>query len=152
MTIDKPVHVLRRSRLSFFKEYALTIFLIGLLLAIVFYNIEVNKAVTASILIFIALMVLYVEIARTQTQYLITPSQIVTEYGIIKKQKESVFLDNVANIGIKQGYLQRIFHFGDVSITPSAGKEEMIMKGVRTPKKIHSEIERLIKGYVEKKS
>lgn len=151
MTIDKPIHVLRRSRLSFLKEYALTLLLIIAITALIFYKIEINSIFVPLMLLAIALLIVYVEIARTQTQYTLTPSQIVTEYGIIKKQKESVFLDNVANIGIKQGYLQRIFHFGDVSITPSAGKEEMIMRGVRTPKKIHSEIEKLIKGYVEKK-
>ena len=151
MTIDKPTRVLRRSRLSFLKEYAITLLLIAVVATLIFYKIEVNKSVVPIMLLVIALLIIYVEIARMQTQYLLTPSQLVTEYGIIKKAKESVFLDNVGNIGIKQGYLQRIFHFGDITITPSAGKEDIVMKGVRTPRKIHNEIERLIKGYVEKK-
>ena len=151
MSVDPPLKNLRRSRLSFFKEYAVIVLLILALLAIYFYNIEVNKAAVAGALVIIALMILYVEVSRVQTSYSLTPSQIVTEYGIIKKEKESVFLDNVANIGIRQGYLQRLLHFGDITITPSAGKEDMVMKGVRSPKKIHSQIERLIKGYMDEK-
>ena len=151
MTIDKPTRVLRRSRLSFLKEYAITLLLIAVVATLIFYKIEVNKSVVPIMLLVIALLIIYVEIARMQTQYLLTPSQLVTEYGIIKKEKESVFLDNVGNIGIKQGYLQRIFHFGDITITPSAGKEDIVMKGVRTPKKVHNEIERLIKGYMDGK-
>ena len=151
MTIDKPTRVLRRSRLSFLKEYAITLLLIAVVATLIFYKIEVNKSVVPIMLLTIALLIIYVEIARMQTQYLLTPSQLVTEYGIIKKEKESVFLDNVGNIGIKQGYLQRIFHFGDITITPSAGKEDIVMKGVRTPKKVHNEIERLIKGYMDGK-
>lgn len=151
MSVDKPLKNLRRSRLSFFKEYAFVILLAAALLAVYFYNIEVNKAVIAGILVLIALTILYVEVSRVQTSYSITPSQLVTEYGIIKKERESVFLDNVGNIGIKQGYLQRIFHFGDIIVTPSAGKEDIVMKGVRTPRKVHNEIERLIKGYMDAK-
>ena len=151
MSVDPPLKNLRRSRLSFIKEYFLLILLIAALLAVYLYNIEVNKAVMAGALVLIALLIVYVEVSRVQTHYSLTPSQIVTEYGIIKKEKESVFLDNVANIGIKQGYLQRLLHLGDITITPSAGKEDMVMKGVRSPKKIHSQIERLIKGYTDGK-
>jgi uncharacterized membrane protein YdbT with pleckstrin-like domain len=69
--------------------------------------------------------------------------------GIFSKKKLSIPYDQIAGITVSKSVLGRILKFGDVKI--SGFKDEILMKGMRNPDKLHQKIQEKIKFSKKKK-
>lgn len=149
MPIENPIHKLTQTRVSFMKNYALSAFLAAFLAYLFLTGFPVMQtglyASAALIAIFLALP----EIERIRSTYVVTASQVIIEEGIIGRKRRSVFFDNVADVSVRQNFLQRLLHYGSVTVGSSSGREHMVLtlKGVGRPKELAYSIERLIKEY-----
>ena len=104
----------------------------------------VSEYATVGVIIF---FLIYIESFRFSHSYKITPSQVVIEHGIIRKKRDSVFLSSISDVNVHQGYLGRFLKYGTISIGPTSGSEAIQMLGIRNPKKIALELEKLIHAY-----
>lgn len=153
MTIEKPLLKLRPSRIAFAADYILAGLLVFFLYLLSSINFPINDIGFYAVLALIFIFLISPEVQKISYHYKVTSSQVVAEEGIISRKRKSVFLDNVADISVHQNALERTLGFGSVIIGSSSGREHMQLnlKGVRRPKKIAYEIEKLIKEYAKAK-
>lgn len=147
MPVEEPVLVLSPSRVSFLKEYGIIIFFILLYFFLGALSFELPPTAGYAMLGIILFFITYVEVFKLSHIYKITPSQVVAEHGIVKKKRDSVFLNSISDVKVHQGYLSRFLHIGTVSVGPASGADAIKMVGIRNPKKIALELEKLIHAY-----
>ena len=86
---------------------------------------------------------------RTKTYY-ITNKRVIQEEGWINKKIMSAVYRNIADVTLKQTIIQRIFNTGDVLLNTKGGRSsEIVLKGVRWPRKIRNKIEEEINNLRE---
>lgn len=153
MPIEDTIHRLKPSRISFLKNYMLSAFLAILLLYLFLTGFPIVQYGLYASVFLILLFVALPEFERMRNTYAITASQVIVEEGIISRKRRSVFFDNVADVSVNQNFLQRMLRYGSVVIGSSSGREhmELDLKGVRRPKEVAHNIERLIKEYMNGK-
>ena len=150
MPIEEPIHKLTQSRISFLKNYLLSALLIIFIAYLFLTSFPVTQMGLAASATLIFIFVIHPEIERLRSTYIITSSQVIIKEGIIGRKRRSVFFDNVADISVHQNILQRILSYGFVTVGSSSGREHTVinLKGVRRPKELAHNIERLIKEYM----
>jgi len=67
--------------------------------------------------------------------YFVTDREIIKEEGIIRKNKISIPLQNVADVKMEKGVIGRIFNFGNVIVTGM--KDTIKIKGVKNPENLY---------------
>jgi len=67
--------------------------------------------------------------------YFVTDREIIKEEGIIRKNKISIPLQNVADVKMEKSVVGRIFNFGNVIVTGM--KETIKIKGVKNPENLY---------------
>ncbi|MBI4015860.1 MAG: PH domain-containing protein [Candidatus Aenigmarchaeota archaeon] len=147
MTIDKPLYELKPSRISFVTNYFLSAVLVSIVGAVKALGLYINEVGIAAAGGLVLILLVIPEIARVRHLYKITPSQVVQEVGILKKQRDSIFLNNIADLNSDQNFSQRLLMFGDIKIGSSSGAEKIVLKGIRNPREIVIELERLMHEY-----
>jgi membrane protein YdbS with pleckstrin-like domain len=73
--------------------------------------------ITAALYGLIVLGVIIPELERMALKIEINPNGVVMEKGLLKKHHTTVFKDIITDIHVKQNYLQRLFRFGNLSIS-----------------------------------
>ncbi len=147
MTIDKPLYELRPSRISFIANYFLSAVLAGIVGVVKGVGLYLNEIGIAAAAGLIAILLAIPEVARIRHLYKITPSQVVQEVGILKKERDSIFLDNIADLNSDQNFSQRLLRFGDIKIGSASGAGKIVLKGIKEPRKIALELEKLMHEY-----
>ncbi len=152
MTVDKIILKTKPHRISFVKEYVLAALLVVFLFYLNSIGFPINNFGNYAAFTMIILFVILPEFHRMRNRYIVTASQVIVEEGIISRKRKSVFMDNIADVGVHQNFFQRLLHFGTVTIGSSSGREhmELKLKGVFQPKLVAHEIEKLIKEYGKK--
>ncbi len=149
MPIEETIHKLKPSRVAFLKNYLLSASLAAFLAYLFLTGFPISQmglyAAGILVLVFIALP----EIEILRNNYAITASQVIVEEGIISRKRRSLFFNNTSDISVHQNFLQRMLRYGSVVIGSSSGRDhmELNLKGVRKPKEMAHNIERLIKQY-----
>lgn len=151
MTIEEPVYTLSPSRISFLKEYGIVLCFAALYFFLNYFGLQVPYLAIYAIFGVIVFFIIYVESYKLTHIYKITPSQLMIEEGIIKRNRKAVFLNNIVDVNFKQGYIQRLIGYGTIIIGSSGGRSheecELRLIGIKNPKYYVMEIERMIKEY-----
>ena len=150
MPTDETLRQMNPTRLAFLRDYSLAAFLLILVAAVASSGYTIaNYAFWAAIGLAI-LIVAYAEYSRFRTRYIITRNQAIVEQGIISNTKKSLFFHNIADVHLRQDYLERSLGYGRV-ILGSASGENRIKLIVKEPEKLAREIEKLMKEHYGKK-
>jgi len=98
-------------------------------------------------LIAVALMVIT---PWASTQYYLTGRQLIKYTGLSRRDEEAVDLDLLKTVALHQGWLGRIFNYGDINLVFSSSgyHRELRLYGIYNPKKY----ERLLRGELDKVS
>ncbi len=147
MPIEAPLYSIKPSRIFFLKDYLIILFFILLYFFLPAMGFAMNIVSEFTIYGIIVFFILYIETFRFSNSYKITPSQVVIERGIIQKKRDSVFLSAISDVNVKQGYFARVLNYGTISIGPTSGSEAIQMLGIKNPRKIALELEKLIHSY-----
>ncbi len=151
MTVDEPLHVLRQTRAGFLDVYLLAAVPAALVIGLKLIGTPTNLFGILAAGGLALLLVYSVEINRMRSIYKITPNQVVMEKGILKKNRKSVFLDNIVDVNFRQGYIERLLNYGTIVIGSSGGRTheecEVTFDKVRNPKYYVMEIEKAIRGF-----
>ena len=90
------------------------------------------------------LIILYVILVRKNTIYKVTNRRIITQKGIIAKNREDISLKDIRAFNIKQGIVERILNVGSLSIVTAAGGAGYeVMSNVKDPDHIREMITKL---------
>ncbi len=149
MPIEEPIHRLKPSRISFVKNYALSVIFAAFLVYLFIVSFPITQIGLAASITLIFIFIIHPEIERMRNTYVVTSSQVITEEGIISRRRRSIFLNNASDVSVRQNFLQRMLHYGSINIGSSSGRDymELVFKGVERPKELAYSIERLIKDY-----
>jgi len=147
MPIEAPIYSIRPGRIFFLKDYLIAAFFAALYFLIPIAGLEMQPLTAYTILGAILFFIIYVELFRFSHSYKITPSQVVIEHGILQKKRDSVFLSSISDVNVKQGYFARVLNYGTIAIGPTSGSEAIQMLGIKNPRKIALELEKLIHTY-----
>jgi len=79
-----------------------------------------------------AALLLYAYLKIRSTEMGITSKRVIRKSGVIMRDTAEIRLSKVESVSVKQGFLGRIFGYGDVVISGSGGNDA-VMKGVRDP-------------------
>jgi uncharacterized membrane protein YdbT with pleckstrin-like domain len=79
-----------------------------------------------------ALLLLYAYLKIRSTEMGITSKRVIRKSGVIVRDTSEIRLNKVESVSVKQGFLGRMFGYGDVIISGSGGNNA-VMKGVKDP-------------------
>ena len=79
-----------------------------------------------------AMLLLYAYLKIRSTEMGITSKRVIRKSGVIMRDTAEIRLTKVESVSVKQGFLGRIFGYGDVIISGSGGNDA-VMKGVKDP-------------------
>lgn len=79
-----------------------------------------------------AALLLYAYLKIRSTEMGITSKRVIRKTGVIMRDTSEIRLSKVESVSVKQGFLGRIFGYGDVIISGSGGNDA-VMKGVKDP-------------------
>lgn len=79
-----------------------------------------------------AMLLLYAYLKIRSTEMGITSKRVIRKSGVIMRDTSEIRLNKVESVSVKQGFLGRIFGYGDVIISGSGGNDA-VMKGVKDP-------------------
>src|SRR3989338_6477360 len=147
MPIEVPIYSIKPSRIFFLKDYLIAAVFAALYFFLPALGFAMHALTAYAIFGVIAFFIVYVEVFRFSHSYKITPSQVVIEHGIIQKKRDSVFLSSISDVNVKQGYFARFLNYGTIAIGPTSGSEANQMLGIKNPRKIALELEKLIHTY-----
>lgn len=86
-----------------------------------------------------ATLLLYAYLKIRSTEMGITSKRVIRKSGVIMRDTSEIRLSKVESVSVKQGFLGRIFGYGDVVISGSGGNDA-VMKGVRDPLAFRREV------------
>lgn len=79
-----------------------------------------------------ALLLLYAWLKIRSTEMGVTSKRVIRKSGVIMRDTAEIRLSKVESVSVRQGFLGRIFGYGDVVIAGTGGNGA-VMKGVRDP-------------------
>lgn len=79
-----------------------------------------------------AMLLLYAYLKIRSTEMGITSKRVIRKAGVIMRDTAEIRLSKVESVSVKQGFLGRIFGYGDVIISGTGGNGA-VMKGVKDP-------------------
>lgn len=97
-----------------------------------FYCAAVIFGVSIICLPISAALLLYAYLKIRSTEMGITSKRIIRKSGVIMRDTSEIRLSKVESVSVKQGFLGRMFGYGDVIISGSGGNDA-VMKGVKDP-------------------
>lgn len=88
-------------------------------------------------------IILWAMFDRNNRKYLVTDKRIVSEYGIIAKNRDEIKIQDIRSTTMKQSFDQRIFGCGDILIgTAATAGYEIIMKSIAKHQEVADMINR----------
>jgi uncharacterized membrane protein YdbT with pleckstrin-like domain len=89
-------------------------------------------------------IILYIYLERKNTIYRITNKRIISQKGVFTKTREDISIRDIRAINVNQGFRQRIWNTGNISIVTAAGGEGYeVMRNVKNPDSIREIITKL---------
>lgn len=79
-----------------------------------------------------AMLLLYAYLKIRSTEMGITSKRVIRKSGVIMRDTSEIRLNKVESVSVKQGFLGRMFGYGDVIIAGTGGNDA-VMKGVKDP-------------------
>ncbi|MBI2662647.1 PH domain-containing protein [Candidatus Woesearchaeota archaeon] len=143
---ERVLTSLKKSRMAFLVEYVCALFL-GFLLLMLFWNkIIIPGWMFRGVIVLIVGIVVFAEISRRYTRYVITPSKMVIIKGLINEYRKNIYfhpLAYVPDFEVRQSFGQRMLGYGTVSLSGSQGYDFLI-EDVNNPNEVLKVIEDLV--------
>lgn len=79
-----------------------------------------------------ALLLLIAYLTISSNEMGVTDKRVIRKSGIVMRDTSEILLSKVESVSVKQGFLGRMFGYGDVVISGSGGNDA-VMKGVDDP-------------------
>lgn len=95
-----------------------------------------------------AALLLYAYLKIRSTEMGITSKRIIRKSGVIMRDTSEIRLTKVESVSVKQGFLGRIFGYGDVIISGSGGNDA-VMKGVADPLAFRGQVQDAADGEIQ---
>lgn len=105
-----------------------------------FYCAAVLFGLTLILLPISAALLLYAYLKIKSTEMGITSKRVIRKSGVIMRDTSEIRLSKVESVSVNQGFLGRMFGYGDVIISGSGGNSA-VMKGVRHPLNFRGAVE-----------
>ena len=93
-----------------------------------------------------AMLLLYAYLKIRSTEMGITSKRVIRKTGVVMRDTDEIRLAKVESVSVKQGFLGRMFGYGDVIISGSGGNDA-VMKGVRDPLAFRNVVNNAAEGY-----
>ena len=97
-----------------------------------------------------AMLLLYAWLKIRSTEMGITSKRVIRKSGVIMRNTNEIRLNKVESVSVKQGFLGRMFGYGDVIISGSGGNDAVI-KGVRDPLAFRARVDEAVHAQPEDK-
>lgn len=137
---------LRKSRKVFLVEY-LCAFILIVLLGLLYSNkISMPSLVFRVVIVIIVGIILFAEISRVYTRYVITPIKAIIISGLFNEQRKNIYfyqLGFVTDLNLSQSFAQRLLNYGTISLSGSQGYD-FVLEDVDNPHDVLKMIEDLI--------
>lgn len=89
-------------------------------------------------------LIISAEVKRARHHYKIKEEELVSETGILRKDKTTLQLNNIVKINVEQGLIQRLFNYGNIELETKSRPLKMFY--ISKPELIASRIKKLKKG------
>lgn len=147
---DQPRElVIKTSRIYFVGNYILAT--LGIVFIVLFYfsfnmKFTIVPASTSELastmeLLAMAAVVAFLieqpELERFRAKFIITMNEVIMEEGIIRKERVVLPYATVADIRVERSLFGRLLNYGNLSVGSFKAGSDMVMKGIRTPEKLH---------------
>lgn len=93
-----------------------------------------------------AMLLLYAYLKIRSTEMGITSKRVIRKSGVIMRDTSEIRLSKVESVSVKQGFLGRIFGYGDVYIVGTGGNCA-VMKGVKDPLAFRAQVDRATENH-----
>lgn len=102
---------------------------------------------TASIILIPVAIVLlgYAWLKIKSTEMGVTTKRVIKKSGVIKRDTAEIRLSKVESVSVRQGFLGRLFGYGDVVIAGTGGNGA-VMAGVRDPLALRVRVQDAVEG------
>ncbi len=97
-------------------------------------------------IIFQVVLLLNIILAWATDMYFLTEKHIIRRSGILHISEETYHYENIRSIAIKQSWLGKLFHYGDIFLKISASggyQEDILLAGVENPQKYQAILKKL---------
>ena len=135
MLESKKVMKVRTSRKAYFSVYLMILILIITVIIIKTSGRELNKLAFEAVLVFSAVLIIFIEIRRFATFYEITGSSLVHSQGIFSRKIRKVDLTSISDADSKQTAWQRMLNYGDVHARLFSAETTLSVKNINDPEK-----------------
>ena len=137
---------LKKSRKVFLVEYICALFLGFLLLMIYLNEINIPSWMFRGVMVLVLGIIVFAEISRWYTRYVITTNKIVIIKGIINEKRKNIYfhpLGYVPDFELRQSFTQKMLDYGTISLSGSQGYDFLI-EDVSNPYEVLKMIEDLV--------
>ncbi len=141
---------LTRTRKAFLIEYLCAFTLISLFFVAILKGYNIRPLISITIFSIVGIAVVSTEFSRLLHRCKVTESKVLIINGLIKQSKRHIFITSITDIDAKQGYLQRLFGYGDIDIKSASGEKALVIKDINNPEKTMIKLEELIENYKNK--
>ena len=132
---SKKMMKVRTSRKAYFLVYDMILILIIAVIFIKTSGRELNKSAFEAVLVFSAVLIIFIEVHRFATFYEITSSSLVHSQGIFSRAIRKVDLTSISDADSKQTAWQRMLNYGDVHARLFSAETELSVKNINNPEK-----------------
>tara|TARA_Y100000310_G_scaffold326503_1_gene391464 strand:+ start:453 stop:929 length:477 start_codon:yes stop_codon:yes gene_type:complete len=147
---EEIIMTFRRSRKAFIIEYLCAFTLISLFFIAILKGYTIRPLIYVTIFSLVGIAVISAELSRYLHRCKVSESKILIVNGLIKQSKRHIFITAITDIDAKQGYLQRIFGYGDIDIKSASGEKALVIKDINNPEGTMKRLEELIENYKNK--
>jgi len=89
------------------------------------------------------LLLLAAAAVRRWVENVVTSKRVLLRSGYTGREIQSISLENVADVAIKQGPIARFFEIGTIVVRSVSGEKTVSLRGVRDPEIVKRRIEAL---------
>lgn len=94
--------------------------------------------------IFIIVGIIFVSMKRLQYLFIVTSQRVIVRKGIIARNTNEIRLNNIRNLNVRQGAIERILNVGTVIVISAAdGGAKVVFTGVQDPHGLKEKIHQL---------
>lgn len=107
------------------------------------------RGILAWLLAFVGVLaLLYAEIRRIATRYVVTDSRIVRYDGIVRRKTNQMPFNKVERVEMDQSLLQWVFKFGDIVL--DTGEDTIVLESIGHVNLVQNELSKLVAAYSRK--
>ena len=129
--------VLHPSWLNYFKHFFWA-------LVFIFLAFIISSALSLIFIIIALILILYAIFGKLSRTYTITHKVVRSRIGIVSRNENEIKIDNIHEVGIRQGIFQRIFNVGNIFFASAATSGvEVIFDGIKDPAGVKNQVNQL---------